>query len=297
MSFLALAMTAVTPASAKGPRVWIALSGGEVPYLEAAKAVREGLPDYEVTVRPWSEFVAESSPAPRVIVTLGVEAMHRMVQSSALWPKVPVVALLVPRASLERLVDETPGRLTGIYFDQPFARQMQFLRLAMPGKKRVGILLGPGSRRYQGEIRQAVRRAGLEEVIELVDDKDDLPPRLRDVLEKSDVLVAVPDTAVHNNHTAHHVLMASYRRGVPLIGYSSSFVKAGAAAALVSTPDQIGGQGADLVARLVAGGDLPEPRAPEEFEVMINDSVSRSLDLSIDADYLARKLGARKGGA
>jgi len=291
---LCLIVQAASPAWAKGQRIWVALSGAEAPYLEAVRALREGLSEHDVAVKPWSEFVTDPSPPPRAIIALGVEAMDRMVES-AVWPKVPVVALLVPRASLEDLADNNRGRLTGIYFDQPFARQMQFLRLAMPDKRRIGILLGPGSGRYQGEIRQAVKRAGLDDAIELVADKDDLSRGLRAVLAKADVLLAVPDTAVHNNYSAHHVLLASYRRGVPLVGYSGSFVKAGAAAALVSTPEQIGRQGADLVARLLAGGDLPEPRAPEAFEVMVNDRVSRSLDLALDGDTLSRKLGAARG--
>lgn len=292
---LCLILQAVSPAWAKGQRVWVALSGAEAPYLEAVRALREGLSEHDVTVKPWSEFVADPSPPPRAIIALGVEAMDRMVESAASWPRVPVVALLVPRASLEDLAEDNRGRLTGIYFDQPFARQMQFLRLAMPDKRRIGILLGPGSSRYQGEIRQAVKRAGVDDVIELVADKDDLSRGLRAVLAKSDVLLAVPDSAVHNSYSAHHVLLASYRRGVPLVGYSGSFVKAGAAAALVSTPEQIGRQGADMVARLLAGADLPEPRAPEAFEVMVNDRVSRSLDLALDGDALARKLGAARG--
>jgi ABC-type uncharacterized transport system substrate-binding protein len=285
---------AVSPVWAKGQRVWVALSGADAPYLDAAKALRERLPEHEVTVRPWSEFVNDPAPAPRVIVTLGVAAMNSMIQVAA-WSKVPVVALLVPRANLEKLADAGHGRVTGVYFDQPFVRQMQFLRLAMPDRRRVGVLLGPGSSRYQGEIRQAVRRAGLEDVFQSVADREDLSPRLRDILAKSDVLLAVPDAVVHNNHTARHVLLASYRQGVPVVGYSSSFVKAGAAAALVSTPEQIGRQGAALAATLLAGGELPEPMPPEDFEVMVNASVSRSLDLALDAEVLTRKLGAGRG--
>lgn len=292
---LCLFVQALSPAWAKGQRVWVALSGSDAPYLEAARAVREGLSEHDVATRPWAEFANDPGSPPRLIVALGVEAVNRMTQVAAAWPKVPIVALLVPRSNLEKMVEEGRGRITGIYFDQPFGRQMQFLRLAMPDRRRVGILLGSGSSRYQGEIRQAVRRAGLEEVFQTVEDREGLSSGLRGVLAKSDVLLAVPDPVVHNNHTAHHVLLASYRQGVPVVGYSVSFVKAGAAAALVSTPVQIGRQGADLAADLLAGGDMPAPMPPEEFDVMVNTSVSRSLNLMLDAEQLTRKLGAGKG--
>jgi ABC-type uncharacterized transport system substrate-binding protein len=291
---MCLAWSVLAPAWAQGQRVWVALSGQDAPYLAAANALRARLPGEDVTIRPWGDFAAESAPAPKVVVALGTEAMEHMAEVAVAWPKTAVVALLVPRANLERLAGAGQGRVSGVYFDQPFPRLAQFLRQAMPERPRIGVLLGPNSYRYQSEIRQALRRAGLDEVIQLVENRDGLPQALREVLGKSDVLLAIPDSTVHNSQTAHHALLASYRQGIPMVGYSASYVKAGAATALVSTPEQIGRQGGDMVANLLAGRELPEPQAPEEFEVMKNANVARSLGLELDTEELARKLAVRR---
>ena len=76
-----------------------------------------------------------------------------------------------------------------MYFDQPFSRLAQLIRVAMPDRRRVGVLLGPDSQRYQNELRQALRRAGLEDVIERVSGRDDLPLELG---ERRPAVVATP---------------------------------------------------------------------------------------------------------
>jgi len=292
--FLCLLFQAMAPACAQGQRIWVALGGQDANSLALVKELRARLPDRELIVRPWREFVAESAPAPKVVVAVGADAMDGMAAAATAWPRTTLVALLAPRANLERLAEDSGGRITGIYFDQPYPRLAQFLRLAMPERRRIGILLGPGTLRYRGELVQALRRAGLEEVIVAVTDRDDLPKALRTVLDDSQVLVAIPDSVVHNGNTAHHTLLAAFRQGVPMVGYSASYVKAGAAMGLVSTPEQIGRQGAAMVAELLAGRAAPAPQAPEEYEAMANANVTRSLGLSLDVEALGRQLAGKR---
>lgn len=275
---------------AKGERVWVATSGVDAPYQEALDGLRASLVGADLVVRPWQELVATADPLPGSVVVLGVEAMNRLAEAGRTRGRTCLLPALVPRASLERVADQVPGRVGGVYFDQPLARLVQFLRLAMPERRRVGVLLGPGSRDLQPELRQSLRKAGFEEVIGWVDDREALPGVLRDVLARSDVLLALPDPVVHNSQTAHHTLLAAYRKGVPVVGYSASFVKAGAAVALFSTPEQIGRQVGDQVRTAVSSGLCPSPEGPEAFKIEVNANVSRSLELFIDPERIERKL-------
>lgn len=293
---LCLACCLVMPALAGGQRVWVALSGTDSHYLAAAQALREQLPGVEVTVRPWREYGEGAGGRPDVVVALGTEAMQRMVEADGPWRGSNVVALLVSRAALEKAATGHRGRVTGIYFDQPFSRQMRFLRLAMPESRRVGILLGPDSMPYAEEILLAAKAAGLAGVTSRVENEEGLHPALRDVLSESDVLLAIPDDTVLNNRTARHILLASYRRRVPLVGYSSSFVKAGAVAALVTTPEQMGQQAGEMVAEYLSRRTMPPPRPPDAFDVVVNSGVARSLELALDGPALARRMGGERGG-
>ena len=95
------------------------------------------------------------------------------------------------------------------------------------------------------------------------------------------MLLALPDAAVYNDSTIRNILLATYRRGIPLIGFSSGYVKAGALCALISTPAQIAPQAAELIRQFNNTHALPPPQYPHEFEVIVNESVANVLDLQI----------------
>jgi ABC-type uncharacterized transport system substrate-binding protein len=101
------------------------------------------------------------------------------------------------------------------------------------------------------------------------------------LLGRSEVLLALPDAAVYNDSTIRNILLATYRRGIPLIGFSSGYVKAGALCAVFSTPAQIATQAAALILQFANTHALPFPQYSHEFEVMVNEQVARSLDLQV----------------
>lgn len=278
---------------ARGGAVWVALSSNDTSNLEAVDALRLGLKEVELDVRAWQDFPANAA-APRLIVTVGSEALNHLADLvRPAWSRVAVVALLVPRSALQKAMAAGDRRLTGIYLDQPFSRQLALLRLAAPDLGRVGVLLGPGTRRYRNEISQAAREAGLREAVATVDEVETLSPRLQSLLLESDALLSLPDETIFNAQTARHILMASYRRRVPVIGFSPAFVRAGALMAVYSTPAQIGGQAAAMVAEGL-NGKLPAVQAPSDFKVAVNATVARSFALMLDEDRLTRLLGGEE---
>ena len=47
-------------------------------------------------------------------------------------------------------------------------------------------------------------------------------------VENSEVLLGVPDGVIYNSNNIRNILPSSYRRGIPLIGFSQGYVRAGA---------------------------------------------------------------------
>lgn len=119
---------------------------------------------------------------------------------------------------------------------------------------------------------------------------DGLFPALQRVLGDAQVLLALPDPAVFNSQTAANILMAAYRRQVPLVGFSPAYVKAGALLAVYSTPTQVGTRGGEVLRQALAGGSLPPPQWPREYSIGINQDVARSLGLALDAPRLGEQL-------
>jgi ABC-type uncharacterized transport system substrate-binding protein len=109
-------------------------------------------------------------------------------------------------------------------------------------------------------------------------------PAIDRVLSEADTLLALPDPTVFNAATIPNILLAAYRREVPMLGFSPAYLKAGALLAVYSTPAQMAASAIDALKAALAGRPLPPPRHPREYTVAVNRHVARSLGLQIDAD-------------
>lgn len=252
-----------------------------------------------VTLNNLKDEPATRTGQNQVLVAVGTPAMAAMARKPA---AVPVLNVLVPRASFRSLT-RTAGRaqdnklFSAVFFDQPWARQLALIQHAVPGR-RVGILLGKDSAELGGSLQAAAREANMVVNIEMVLDEADLLPALKRLLPNSDALLAVPDATIYNRANIATILLTSYRAKVPLFGFSPSYVKAGALAAVYSQPGQIAQQVAEIIQKLPASGGLPAPQSPRYFSIAVNSQVRLSLELNLDDEaQLLQKLRQLPQGA
>lgn len=238
-----------------------------------------------------------------LLVSIGMRATDSVARRHG---STPLLATLVPysglAASLNKIdansASAEPRSISAILLDQPVSRPLSLTRLLLGKHKPIGIPLGPDSRRQQLEIERVAARLGLSIEIETIDSPANLMHHLSRLLERSDVLLALPDPAIFNRQSVRHILLSSYRKRVPVIGFSRSYVTAGALAAAYSTPRQIGRQAGEIivslhndVARLPAA--FIEPRY---FSVSINGQVARSFGFTeISAERLKREIMRLEG--
>jgi hypothetical protein len=285
-------------ASAAGQiSVWVALSDTGGAHAEAAEALRAELERsqpgrIEWRVEHWSQF-ASPKPEPQWIVAVGIAAqrgMQDLFASDATPP--PLLAILVPQLTFERIADQTrlrAGSLSAVFLDQPPARQLELIRLALPAVRHVGILVSGESQNHVSALEKAAKERGMQLAVSQVGQAG-LFPALQSLLPEIGVLLALPDPAVFNSQTAANILTAAYRRQVPLAGFSPAYVKAGALLALYSTPAQVGARGGELLRQTLPGKPFPPPQWPREFTVSINRDVARSLGFALDESQLGEQL-------
>lgn len=277
--------------------IWIALSENGGAHAEAAQALRAELerapaPRIDWQIGHWSQFT-KPTPEPQWIVAVGAtaqRAMQELFATDATPP--PLLSLLVPRFAFERIAD--PGRvragtLTAIFLDQPPWRQLELVRLALPEARSLGMPVGAESRGQVSAFEKAGRERGMRLVVAPVE-TERLFPTLQSILAETDVLLAVPDPTVFNSRTAANILMAAYRRQVPLVGFSPAYVKAGALVSLYSTPQQIGARGGEVLRQALATRVLPGPQWPADFVVSVNQDVARSLGFVLNGQHLEEQL-------
>lgn len=229
-----------------------------------------------------------AKPVPRVVVTLGSEALRVVLQKDS---AMPVLAGLIPRNGLERLLRETPrrgtGPLTALYLDQPLGRQLDALRQVFPNAKRVGVLLGPESSAQQSALTAAAQARGLALSTGTIDGSARLPVALRSALDDADVLFALADPQVYNSVTLANILLTAYRARIPVVAFSPAYVRAGALMSVHSTPEQVGNQLGQWTRTVLHGGAVAAGgQYPVDFSIAVNDNVARSLGLDLDVAKL-----------
>lgn len=273
-------------ATAESATIAIVLSDDSAPYKEAASSIRALVE--QGGLRPAVNIYAPEEKKPDfvrerqdLIVAVGVRAAQEML---ALNLATPILATLIPRQAFEKIAHHRDSRqFSAVYLDQPLIRQMELIRLALPDRSKIGVVLGPESQDSLKILQSAAREAKFGLVVEKIGAAEELLPALQRVLADSDVLLALPDPLVFNKGTVQSLLLTTYRYQDPVIGFSQAYVKAGALGAVYTTPEQAGRQAGEMLQRVLAGKTwiLPPPEYPKYFSVSINYQVARSLAIAV----------------
>lgn len=259
----------------------LVLSDSSTPYRQFAESF-----DKALAAKKSDVAVVESSDLGNshadLIVAVGMKASELAVAQNG----TPVLAVMIPETGYQELLSQStrqiPTRsISAIYLNQPWDRQLDFLRAALPERRRVGLLYSPGAHIDVEGLRRLIAKRGDSLVAVTVPSNEKLFAGLENVFESSDLLLAVPDNAIYNSNSIRNILLASYRRGIPLIGLSQSYVNAGALGAVFSTAEQIAGQASETVIAFSQTRRLPGPQYPAEFIIGVNPQVARSLGIEL----------------
>ena len=233
----------------------------------------------------------------KLVVTVGLSAAQVTVTREDAMPLAPLtLCLLIRRGDLDPyLPAQTAGRerrRSAVFMDQPMLRQLDLIRIALPGKTRVGVIVQRNWARAKRELVEGARERGLSVHFgEVIGYDPDFYPRysiysaLQDAIRESDVLLALPVNGLTNSGMAYDLLLTAYRAQIPVVGFSEGMVTAGALLSLYSTLRQQGRQGAEIAAQILAGeAGLPAPQFPTYFTVRVNVSAARFMGLQMQSE-------------
>lgn len=272
---------AAPPVYIKPLVVVVVQSENSEPYLEFTQTLRDNILKRNVDLVVVDD-PAKPVPDADLVISAGMKAATAAAASSA----PAVLNVLIPKAGYEELLRNFPARansrtFSAIFLDQPLARQIRLIAAILPDKRRIGVLFDSFPKDELIQLRQQISRQGLTLHELAINPALPLHDALQEVLQDSEVLLALPDSTVYNSSTLRNILLATYRSGVPLIGFSSGYVKAGALCAVFSTQAQIAVQAAMAIQQFWETSTLPVAQYPQLFEVMVNEQVGRSLGLNI----------------
>lgn len=272
-------------------------------YREAAQALQRELTPLDVPGGMHWRHVDEqpdlTGDANALIVTLGVRALKYALDAPGSGP---MLALLVPSLTYEKLIADRSQAsrrrvVSALFLDQPYARQLQLIRLALPDARRVGVLVGPATAGQADALRKAGRESGLELHVRGIDNQQMLFAGLIELAREVDVLLLLPDPLVVSGETLRALFLLSYQLRLPILAYASALVQAGAPLGLYATPTQLGSEAGKWIREMLLekGANKAMTRFPELYTVEINRNVARTLELPLpSAASLSTRLDAER---
>ncbi len=249
---------------------------------QITQALKLRYPSLVAEVEPGA---SEGRRGPAIHVAVGPAALRRALQAEL---KGPLVSVMTSSQTYRQLVDtaavarDRAAVVTAIHADASPAAQMQLIAALFEARVTVGVLLSEASAYLERPLRQAATQFGLELVLEWVAPSTDAVRSLTR-LRAAQVLLAVADSTLYTPDTLRAILESTYRRSLPVVGFSSATVVAGTLATAHCAVDDVVADLVDLLEGpgLHGSGPWPEPRFAQHWRVAINDNVARSLGITV----------------
>jgi putative ABC transport system substrate-binding protein len=307
LSSLVLSWLALDSARAAAQAV-VVLSSEAMPHRKAAAAYNGYLRQHGISITT-VQFEALSddllatllAEKPRVVTAIGTEAAVSL--SRRLPADVPLTYCMVADSTAAGLTMR-PGT-AGVRVDVPLNEQFKIIAEALPGTRAVGMLYQPSSSRSNALVEQVRRELPVNWRLVAIslNDHGSVADAVSALFrEKIDVVWTAADSAVYDTATVRTVLLTSLRHKVPVFGFSSGFVRAGALLGVSIDPSEQGEQCAQITAELLGedlspgtrdGERLLETRAPR-FRVEVNQAVAEMIGVELPQGLVQRAHRVRK---
>ena len=238
---------------------------------------------------------------PSLYIPVGITATREII---ALKSGVKMMAALVPADSF-RILKSTGSEkcaagstCSAIVLDQPVYRQLRLVKGIFGSKVRTGVLLNPSAKKLADRLDAHSKKEKLNLYVDKVNHEQDIVNMLEQLLKRVDVVLAAPDPVIYNPGTVKHILLTTYRYKKPLVAFSPGYVKAGAIAAIYSSPEDVANDlGKWVNASWSVFATLPvTPLQPQSYSIELNEWVAKSLNVDMPDMYVLRQVIDGGGG-
>lgn len=223
---------------------------------------------------------------PRLIFTIGDKASFVAKEG---FSEVPIIFSMV--LNWKKLGLENVKNITGISLDVPPESQFTQLKLIAPQVSQIGVIYS--SEASQELIYQAKKISadlGIELVSIQVTSGKNVRKAWKKIENRIDALWMVADPVVITQDNFEFLKEQTLRKKIPFLGYSESFVKAGALLAVSPDYETIGSQAASLTLQILEDRQKPgdiQITEPIGTVIALNKSTAKKLGLSLNDSILS----------
>jgi ABC-type uncharacterized transport system substrate-binding protein len=224
-----------------------------------------------------------------IVISLGSGATETVFKNKF---KKPHIATLITQSSFDSLARQYFGSeaaalaagISPILLDQPFERKIALVKRLFPKANNLGIMMGSSARDKITIYKNSVLSSKMKPHTLIINPDKNPVRQLDPIIKQSDIFIPIADTHLVNVTTAKWILQLSYRYRVPVIGYSSNFVDAGALASVYSSAEGVAKQTLDLLDTVFNKDYIPTVHSPKYCTVKFNNNVAWYLNLTIPDD-------------
>ncbi len=220
---------------------------------------------------------------PDLIVTIGSRSTALVSQKIKDIPIVFCVVLNPVSSGFVEGMGSSGNNLTGASLDIPVRIQLEKFKLIVPRLKKLGVLFTQDSKQVIGEAKRVCQNIGIELVPELIYSEKEIPGAVEALAQEVDGLWAVADTVIFTPQSTQYILLYTLRNGLPFMGLSLSFVKAGALFTLACDHKDVGRQAGELAVRVLSGEEPSQVpiTIPRMIYLCLNLRTAEQIDLKI----------------
>lgn len=166
---------------------------------------------------------------------------------------------------------------------QPACKHLLLIQALNPKWTTIGVLSSINSLDATAQLTVCAIKYNLNLQLYAITDESDLLKTLETAVENNQVLLAIVDPLIYNSRSVKNILLTSYRHRKPVIGYSESFVQAGAIAAIYTSPESAGDEAATIINAFFDNKWQFNNNSytPSDFSVSTNARVAASLNLTL----------------
>jgi ABC-type uncharacterized transport system substrate-binding protein len=228
-----------------------------------------------------------------VIVTSATEAVVAAKQATSVIPIVIAAAGDPVGTGLVASLARPGGNVTGLSIQQTdvAAKRLELFREIVPGLRRLAILgnvSGPAVVLDMREAEAAARTLGMEVITSEIRRGEDIAPAFAALKGRAEALYLPIDPLVNTHRFRINTLALAAR--LPTVHTSREWVEVGGLMSYGANVPDLFRRAGDYVDKILRGAnpaDIPVEQ-PRKFDLIINLTTAKALDLEVPATLIAR---------
>jgi ABC-type uncharacterized transport system substrate-binding protein len=227
------------------------------------------------------------------ILTQGSQAAIAAKQATSVIPIVATVVGDPVGSGLVSSLARPGGNVTGLSIVSPdmAAKRLELLREAVPGIRRLAILVdvgNPVSVEETQQVQAAADTFGVKSFPLAIRRAEDIVPAFEGLKDRADALYVVANPLIFSNIIRINILAAGAR--LPTSYIAREYVQAGGLLSYGPSFPEIYRRAGDIFDKILRGtkpADLPVEQ-PTKFDLVINLTTAKALGLTIPESFLLR---------